>query len=82
MTSVLQLIFLLLTVYEFIMLARVLLSWIPDVDYSNPLIRLLIDLTEPVLRPIRQMIPPTSGFDLSPVIVLLIITVVLRLLRF
>ncbi|MBZ0277420.1 MAG: YggT family protein [Anaerolineae bacterium] len=82
MTSVFQLIFLLLTVYEFIMLARVLLSWIPDVDYNNPLIRLLIDLTEPVLRPIRQMIPPTSGFDLSPVIVLLIITVVLRLLRF
>lgn len=82
MTSVFQLIFLLLTVYEFILLARVLLSWIPDVDYNNPLIRLLIDLTEPVLRPIRQMIPPTSGFDLSPVIVLLIITVVLRLLRF
>ncbi len=77
-----QMIFLILTIFQFILLARVLLSWIPDVDYNNPIIRLLYEVTEPVLRPIRNMIPPTSGFDLSPLIVFLIISVLLRMLPF
>lgn len=70
----------LLQLFEFILLARVLLSWFPNVDRSNPLIQLVFDITEPVLRPIREMLPPTSGFDFSPLIVILLIQVFIRLL--
>jgi YggT family protein len=73
--GILSLIGLLLQLYSFIMLARVLLSWFPNIDRSNPIIQLLYDLTEPVLRPIRQAIPPerTGMMDVSPIIVFLII---------
>ena len=70
----------LLTVFQFVLLARVLLSWFPNVDRSNPIIRLLYDVTEPVLRPVREMLPQTGMMDLSPLIVFLIISVLMRLL--
>lgn len=78
--GILSIISLLLQLYSFIMLARVLLSWFPNIDRSNPLIQLLFDLTEPVLRPIRQAIPPerTGMIDLSPLIVFLVINVIQR----
>ncbi|MCB9453890.1 MAG: YggT family protein [Anaerolineaceae bacterium] len=82
MASFYQIISLVLNIFLFILMARVLLSWIPDVDYSNPLVRLLYDITEPILRPVRNMIPPTSGMDISPIVVFLIVYVLLRLLRF
>ena len=82
MNSILYIISLALQIFQFILLARVLLSWFPNVDYSNPLIRMLFDITEPVLRPIRQAIPPerTGMMDVSPIIVFLIIMVIQRLI--
>ena len=72
---VLQVIGLLLQLFQFALLARILLSWFPNVDRSNPIIQFLYDITEPVLRPIREMLPPTGMFDFSPLIVFLIIQV-------
>lgn len=66
---------LVLMAFELLILARVLLSWFPNVDHSNPLIRIVYDATEPILRPIRDMMPQTGMFDFSPIIVLLIIQV-------
>jgi YggT family protein len=80
MNGVLGIIFLLLQIFEFILIARMLLSWFPNIDYSNPIIQLIFDITEPVLRPIRELLPPTSGIDFSPLIVILIIQVFMRLL--
>jgi YggT family protein len=77
---ILQLIFYVLWIFELVLLARVLLSWFPNVDRSNPVIRLLYDITEPVLRPVRDMLPQTGMMDLSPLIVFLIIQVLMRLL--
>ena len=65
-----------LEIYSLILLIRALMSWFPNLDYSNPLVRLMYDLTEPVLAPIRRAVPPTSGMDWS----LLIAVVGLRLL--
>jgi len=81
MSSILWLVVLLLNAFQFILLVRVILSWIPNVDYSNPLIKLLYDVTEPVLAPIRNVLPPMSGFDLSPLIVFLAISVLQMFLR-
>jgi YggT family protein len=65
---VIQFLIFLLQVYYIILLARVITTWLPNLDHSNPLVRLLFDLTEPVLRPIRQMVPAQSGLDLSPML--------------
>ncbi|MBI5669025.1 MAG: YggT family protein [Chloroflexi bacterium] len=79
---ILQLIFYVLWIFELVLLARVLLSWFPNVDRSNPLIQLVYNITEPVLRPVRDLLPQTGMMDLSPLIVFLIIQVLMRLLSF
>jgi YggT family protein len=70
----------LLTFFELILLARVLLSWFPNIDRSNPIIQLLYDITEPVLRPVREMLPQTGMVDFSPLVVWLIIRVIRMML--
>lgn len=77
-----QLLFLLLNIFELILLARVLLSWFPNIDRSNPIIQFIYDITEPVLRPIRDFLPPMGGIDFSPLIVILLIQVLTRFLLF
>ena len=78
---VLQIISLLLQLFELALLARIILSWFPNVDRSNPIIQFLFDITEPVLRPIRDMLPPSGMFDFSPLIVFLVIQVLTTVLR-
>jgi len=78
---VLQIISLLLQLFELALLARIILSWFPNVDRSNPIIQFLFDITEPVLKPIREMLPPGGMFDFSPLIVFLIIQVLTTVLR-
>jgi YggT family protein len=51
---------------------RVLLSWFP-IDPRNPLVQLLYDITEPILEPLRRVIPRLGMFDLSPLVALLLI---------
>jgi YggT family protein len=52
---------------------RALLSWV-NPDPYNTIVRVLTRLTEPVLRPIRKLVPPYKiGIDLSPVIAFLVI---------
>jgi YggT family protein len=61
----------LVTVYLLVLAARAVLSWFP-VRSGSALVtinRLLADLTEPVLRPFRAIIPPVGMFDLSFMIV-------------
>jgi len=56
-------------------LIRVLLSWFP-VDPRNPIIRVLFEITEPVLAPFRRVIPRIGMFDLSPLAALLVIQLI------
>ena len=60
----------LLNLYSLVLLARIILSWVGSLDTRNPLINFVIQVTEPVLGPVRQMIPPLGGMiDLSPLLV-------------
>ena len=72
--EVVRLIMLLLDVYTWIVIAAAVISWVSPNPY-NPVVRLLRRLTEPVLAPIRQLLPPwkTFGLDFSPMIVILLI---------
>jgi YggT family protein len=64
---------LLLYILWLAILVRVILSWFP-VDRSNPIIRLVWDVTEPVLAPFRRVIPRIGMFDLSPLAAFLVIS--------
>lgn len=65
----------LLTAFELILLARVLLSWFPNIDRRNPIIQLVFDITEPILAPIRNALPQTGMIDFSPIVVILVVQV-------
>ena len=71
----------LLNVLWFAILIRVILSWFP-VDPSNPIIRILWEITEPVLAPFRRVIPRIGMFDLSPIAAFLVIGLLAQQLGF
>jgi YggT family protein len=60
----------LIDLYTLVVLAAVVMSWI-QVDRHNPIAVFVHSLTEPVLAPIRQAIPPMGGLDLSPMVLLI-----------
>jgi YggT family protein len=59
----------LIDLYSLVVLVAVILSWVP-LDRRNPLVTITHALTEPVLAPIRNVLPPMAGLDLSPMILL------------
>lgn len=67
----------LLTIYSFVVIVACLISWV-NPDPYNPIVRILRNLTEPVLWRIRKYLPFTyvSGLDLSPVVLLLAIQLI------
>ena len=68
-----------LTILQYIVIAAVIAHWL-NVSPTNPIVRFLRQVTEPVLAPVRRLLPPwkTGGFDLSPLIVLVAIQFVER----
>jgi YggT family protein len=60
-------------------LIRALMSWVMPTEGSG-LSRILVDITEPVLAPIRRVLPQFGGFDLSPLVAIILIQVVSNLL--
>ena len=53
-----------------LILIRVLMSWI-NPGLNNPIMAVIYQLTEPLMAPVRRMLPPMGGLDLSPIILLL-----------
>lgn len=63
---------LVLTLYFWILIARAILSWV-NPDPRNPIVRFLHNATEPVLYPVRRVLPYMGGVDLSPLVVIAVI---------
>ena len=62
-----------LTLYMYIIIAHAILSWV-NPDPYNPIVRLINQITEPVLYRVRRLIPTNfGGIDFAPLIVLLVI---------
>ncbi|MGI8930308.1 MAG: YggT family protein [Candidatus Limnocylindria bacterium] len=79
-TVLLNFIQLLAFVVWLLLIARVLLSW------TNPrggggLTAFVYQVTEPILAPIRRILPPTAGMDWSPMVAILLVGLVMRLVR-
>ncbi len=67
-------------VYIFILFARVLCSWIRVNPFSK-VYQFIFSMTEPLLLPIRRLMPKTMMLDFSPMILMILIIAVQRLLR-
>lgn len=72
---------LLFELYTWILIARFLLSWLPNVDYSHPVIRFIHKATDIVVRPFKGIIPPLGNIDLSPLIMFLVLRMAYSLFR-
>jgi YggT family protein len=68
---------LLSTLLWVLILARVIISWTNPTG-GGQLVAFVYQVTEPILAPIRRVIPPTSGIDWSPLIAMLILSAVTR----
>jgi len=69
-----------LEIYELILLARIFMSWIHPDPY-NPIVRFITSITDPVLVPIRNMLPDNRmGIDFSPIIVFMLIGVIRKII--
>ena len=77
--SVATLVDIILGAYVWLIVFRVLLSWV-NPDPGNPIVQLLIRSTDPVLVPMRRIIPSIAGLDLSPIIALFAVQMVQRVL--
>jgi YggT family protein len=80
LSVVLRFISIAFTLYEFAIVARVLLPWFRVSPY-HPAMQFLIQITEPLLAPIRRNLPTIGGFDFSPMVALLILWAAELLLR-
>jgi YggT family protein len=70
----------LIRVYMILILIRVVLSWIRP-NPSNPFVQVIYNLTEPLLSPLRRIVPPIGGaIDISPIILFILFYVVIGLL--
>lgn len=71
-----------LQLYSFVLLARALISWIPNMDPYHPAVQILYQVTEPVLEPIRRVVPPLGGMiDMSIIIAFIAIMFLQTILR-
>jgi YggT family protein len=77
---VIQIILMVLQVLSWALIGRAILSWF-DPRMNWPISRVLADATEPLIAPIRQLIPPIGGMiDISFIVAILLIQVLSRLL--
>lgn len=70
-----------LGLYSWVIIAAALITWVSP-DPRNPIVLFLRQVTEPVLGPVRRLLPPwkTGGLDFSPLIVILAIQFVERVI--
>ena len=77
--NIVGLINLLFTLMIFAIFGRVIMSWVSPRG-GDPLSNLLIQITEPILQPIRRVIPSMGMFDLTPMVALILLTIIQRVL--
>ncbi len=78
--GVLGVVGLLVNIYFFALLATIILSWVAP-GSSHPALYLLHQITEPVMAPVRQILPAMGGLDFSPILVFILINIVQIALR-
>ena len=80
LSSPIDLVILLIQAFLIIVLIRVVFSFVSPFP-TNPVSRIAWQVTEPVLAPIRRVLPPMSGLDLSPMVVWIAALILINLLN-
>ena len=62
-----------LQIYSLVLIVRVLLSWFPNLDWSNPVLSSIGSITDPYLNAFRGIIPPIGGIDLSAILAFIVL---------
>lgn len=89
MRAILDIILIVLDIYVWLLIAAAILSWLIAFNVVNTrnavvsaIAEFLYRITEPVLRPIRNVLPNFGGLDISPIIVILIIMLIQRVITY
>lgn len=79
-TAIFELAILSLNMFFFVILIRIILSWVAPQSYS-PVTAMLDTVSEPILRPFRRIIPPIGGLDISPIFAIILLQAAVILLQ-
>ncbi len=69
-----------LTILIFAIIARSLLSWFPNAQ-RNQFAQMLYRVTDPLIEPVRRIMPAMGGFDLSPMVVIFVLYVMIMVIQ-
>ena len=69
-----------LGLFILLFILRIVISWYPQLDLNKPPYNLIAWPTEPFLRPMRKLVPPLGGVDISPIVWIGIFSLVRELL--
>jgi YggT family protein len=72
LTALIELAILSLNMFFFVILIKIILSWVAPQNY-NPVTAMLTTLAEPILRPFRRLVPPLGGLDISPIFAIVLL---------
>jgi YggT family protein len=64
------------TVLSIAIFARAILSWFPNIDPRNPAVEILVQVTEPILAPLRRVMPRMGMMDLTPMVAIILLQVI------
>ncbi|MBM5815944.1 MAG: YggT family protein [Cyanobacteriota bacterium] len=70
-----------LQIYSLVLFVRVLLSWFPNLDWSNPALAAISAISDPFLTVFRGLIPPIGGIDLSAIVAFFSLSILQGLLQ-
>jgi YggT family protein len=69
-----------LTLYFYVLIVRVLLTWFPTIDWYSQPFAFLSQVTDPYLNLFRSLLPPIGGIDFSPMVAILLLQAVAGIL--
>ncbi len=75
MTGIIQGVGLLVQLLAFAIFARAILTWFP-IDRNGPVFQALNAVTDPILEPLRRVIPPLGAIDISPMVAMIVLLLV------
>ena len=67
-------------ILNFAIIIRALMSWF-NPSMENPIVRFVIEITEPVLAPLRRIVPRIGMIDITPIVAILLMNVILQVLE-
>ena len=69
-----------LSIYSILLQIRILLTWFPMINWSNPILAIFTSITDPLLNIFRGIIPPIGNLDISPLPVFILLNVAQNLI--